>query len=241
MKRPSLVFRHLSCGLTALLMTLASATAHGQDAAGPDTLTPFSATYSASMSKGISLSGAGRRSLRRQEDNTWLYRTRVDSFIADIDESLVFRWDNGRVIPLRYRYELSGLMIRDRTESIDFDWQAGTATGDHEGDPFTLSLKAGTLDPLGYQLQLRQDLKSGKREVTYPVIDKGDYDEDRFAVVDQPEGQPLKVEKVRDADSKRQTLLWLDPDQDYLLVRLRQVEPDGSEYELKLKEARLQD
>ncbi|NWO05513.1 MAG: DUF3108 domain-containing protein [Alteromonadaceae bacterium] len=207
-------------------------------------LYPYSATYSASMSRGITLNGAGKRELSDQGNGVWLYRTEVDSFIADINESLVFRWDDGQVVPLRYRYELSGFMISDRKQAIDFDWQAGIASGHHRGDAFELELKEGALDPLGFQLQLHQDLKAGKRDVTYQVIDKGDYDEDRFAVLEEEtlklNGRAitaLKAEKVRDDDSNRETLMWFDPKQDYLLVRLLQVEPDGSEYELRLKEA----
>ena len=214
--------------------------------ATPAELSPYSATYSASLSKGIKLNGAGKRELTEQGNGVWLYRTEVDSFIADINESLIFRWDNGQVVPLRYRYELSGLMISDRKQAIDFDWQAGIASGHQRGDAFELELKDGTLDPLGFQLQLHQDLKAGKRDVTYQVLDKGDYDEDRFAVLDEEtlnlNGRSitaLKAEKVRDDDSKRETLMWFDPQQDYLLVRLLQVEPDGSEYELRLKEAEL--
>ena len=67
---------------------------------------------------------------------------------------------------------------------------------------------------MGYQLQLRRDIKSGQREMTYRVIDKGDYDTDRFAVIDEEtlsdngEGKAtLKAEKVRDSDSKRKTLM----------------------------------
>lgn len=211
-------------------------------------LAPYEARYTASMSKGVSLNGEGVRELTDQGNNVWLYRTDVDSFIADINESLIFRWENGQVIPLRYRYHLSGFLIKDRKQSIDFDWQAGIATGSYRGDKFEVELRDNTLDPLGYQLQLHQDLKAGKRDVTYQVLDKGDYDDDRFAVIDEDSRSDngrtmntLKAEKVRDEDSKRQTLMWFDPARDYLLVRLLQVEPDGSEYELKLKDATLAD
>jgi hypothetical protein len=209
---------------------------------------PYEARYTASMSKGVSLNGEGVRELTDQGNNVWLYRTDVDSFIADINESLIFRWEDGQVIPLRYRYHLSGFLIKDRKQSIDFDWQAGIATGSYRGDKFEVELRDNTLDPLGYQLQLHQDLKAGKRDVTYQVLDKGDYDDDRFAVIDEDSlsdngrtMNTLKAEKVRDEDSKRQTLMWFDPARDYLLVRLLQVEPDGSEYELKLKDATLAD
>ncbi len=211
-------------------------------------LAPYEARYTASMSKGVSLNGEGVRELTDQGNNVWLYRTDVDSFIADINESLIFRWEDGQVIPLRYRYHLSGFLIKDRKQSIDFDWQAGIATGSYRGDKFEVELRDNTLDPLGYQLQLHQDLKAGKRDVTYQVLDKGDYDDDRFAVIDEDSlgdngrtMNTLKAEKVRDEDSKRQTLMWFDPARDYLLVRLLQVEPDGSEYELKLKDATLAD
>lgn len=238
--------------MTGLLFTVGAVAATEEKASAPETgsppsLTPYSATYSASMSKGIKLNGAGKRELKDQGNGAWLYRTEVDSFIADINESLIFNWENGQIVPLRYRYELSGLMISNRKQSIDFDWEAGVATGDYRGDEFRLELKENALDPLGYQLQLRQDLKAGKREMTYNVIDKGDYDDERFAVLDEEtltlngrSMSALKAEKVRESDSKRETLMWFNPTRNYLLVRLQQVEPDGSEYELRLKDATIQ-
>ena len=58
-------------------------------------LAPYEARYTASMSKGVSLNGEGVRELTDQGNNVWLYRTDVDSFIADINESLIFRWEDG--------------------------------------------------------------------------------------------------------------------------------------------------
>jgi len=209
-------------------------------------LAPYQATYTASMDKGISLNGTAKRTLTQKEGNVWLYRTDVDSFIADIDESLVLKWENNQVIPLRYRYRLSGFLIKDREQSIDFDWEAGVATGKDEGEPFELKLREGALDPLGFQLQLSQDIKAGKRDMTYHVIDGEDYDEDRFSILEQEPLKTnrgsinaLKAEKVRDKESKRQTLMWFAPEADYLLVRLLQTEPDGSRYELRLNRSDL--
>ncbi|WP_029655390.1 DUF3108 domain-containing protein [Marinobacter daepoensis] len=240
------VRRKIRCRLLAGL--IAGLSALPATATESPQLTPYKAHYTAAMSKGVSLNGEGERVLSSQGNNVWLYRTDVDSFIADIDESLIFRWEDGQVVPLRYRYRLSGFLIKDREQSIDFDWQAGLASGSYRGKAFEVELRENTLDPLGYQLQLHQDLKAGKRDVTYQVLDKGDYDDDRFAVIDEDslnkDGQnrnTLKAEKVREKDSRRQTLMWFDPARDYLLVRLLQVEPDGSEYELKLKDATLAD
>ncbi len=209
-------------------------------------LAPYEVTYTAAMDKGITLNGTAKRTLTKKDGNVWLYRTDVDSFIANIDESLILKWENNQVIPLRYRYRLSGFLIKDREQSIDFDWDAGVAIGKDRGKPFKLKLQEGALDPLGFQLQLSQDIKAGKRDMTYLVIDGDDYDEDRFAVIDQ---EPLntnrgsittlKAEKVRDEGSKRETLMWFAPNENFLLVRLLQVEPDGSRYELRLNRSDL--
>lgn len=208
-------------------------------------LTPFEVSYTASVEKGVSLNGSAKRTLTSKGHGIWLFRTDVNSFIADIDESLVLKWNGEKVIPLRYRYRLSGFLIKDRKQSIDFDWDKGTATGEYRGKPFKLELKDGTLDPMGFQLQLYLDIKAGKRDMVYEVIDRGSYDTDHFAVVDE---EPLKTdsgtiatikaEKVRE-NSKRKTLMWFAPDDEYLLVRLQQTEPDGSKYELNLKDAQL--
>ncbi|SFR41117.1 Protein of unknown function [Marinobacter daqiaonensis] len=246
------VIRHL---MPALLLTLAmTGTVSGSERettpANPGLaeveLTPLKATYSATMDKGISINGSATLSLTHQEDGTWLYRFDVESFIADIDESLTLRWQDGRVQPLEYRYALEGLMVSNRSRAMNFNWPAGTVNGSYNGDTFTMPLEEGALDPLGFQLQLRQDLKAGKESMSYPVADDGDYDHDRFTVVDS---EPLKtefgiletikVEKVRGEGSKRETLLWFAPELDYLLVRLVQVEPDGSRYEVTLDKAEI--
>ncbi|MEX0605179.1 DUF3108 domain-containing protein [Marinobacter sp.] len=211
-------------------------------------LTALRSRYSASIDKGVAINGSAVRSLEPQSDGTWLYRFDVDSFIADIEESLSFRWENNQVIPLHYRYKLSGFMIRNRERSIEFNQEAQTVSGHFEGDKFRMDLKKNALDPLGYQLQLMLDLKAGRRELTYSVTDEGDYDEHRFAVLGEEslktalgELNTIKAEKVRDSDSKRETLMWFAPELDYLLVRLVQVESDGTRYEIEIKEADISD
>jgi Protein of unknown function (DUF3108) len=231
--------------LTGALL-LGASLAQASDEQEDVTLQPMKLSYNASLDKGISLNGDARRILEQRDDGTWHFRTDVDSFVADIDESLIFRWEDNQVVPLRYRYKLSGLFIRDREEAIDFDWENNVVSGHHEGDKFSMKLEKGAMDPMGYQLQLSQDIKAGKREMEYRVIDKGDYDTDKFAVVDEEtvringsDIRTLKAEKVRDSESKRESLMWFAPERDYLLIRFLQVEPDGSEYELTISDAKV--
>jgi len=236
-------------GLLALaLVTLSAASLTGEANATPSELNPIAASYSASMDKGLSINGSAQRTLKQQPDGSWKYDFNVDSFIADINESVIFRWDEGRVVPIEYRYRLDGLMVRDRSRALNFNWPAKSMSGSYDGESFTVPLAANALDPLGFQLQLRQDLKAGKKEMHYTVADEDDFDEDQFRVIGEEvestrfgELQTVKVEKVREDDSKRETLMWFAPALDYLLVRLIQVEPDGSRYEVRLDDADLTD
>ncbi|WP_404363456.1 DUF3108 domain-containing protein [Marinobacter sp.] len=213
----------------------------------PISLTPLRATYSAAMDKGVTINGSATRLLEPQPDGTWILRFDVESFLADIDESLRFRWEDNQVIPLSYRYKLSGFMIGSRERTIDYDWENQTVSGNFEGESFSMALVPGALDPMGYQLQLRQDLKAGKTQMEYQVTDDGDFDRDEFAVIgretlDTELGQvsTVKVEKVRAPRKKRSTVMWFAPELDYLLVRLVQIESNGSRYEINIEDANIQ-
>ncbi len=217
-------------------------------AAEPVELTPLVARFSASMDKGIALKGSAVRTLKLQDDGTWMLSFDVDSLIADITESLRFRWQDGQVIPLSYRYKLSGFMLRNRERSLNYDWDRKMVTGHYEGETISMSLPEDALDPLGYQLQLRQDLKAGKTRVEYLVTNQGSFDQDEFAVIgeemlDTRVGRvnTVKVHKVRAPGKKRETLMWFVPEMDYLLVKLVQVESDGSRYEINVEDAVITD
>lgn len=210
-------------------------------------LKPIKAKYSASLEKGIPFSGSATRTLKQRDDGLWEYRFDVDSFIADIRESLLLEWDGRRVIPLEYRYKLSGMMIPDRAARLDFDWNKYRVRNDIKDKPWYMDIHRGVLDKLGFQLQLRQDLKAGKRRMVYEIADGGQLKEYEFRVVGETvlntdnhgAVRTVQVEKVREPYKKRETDLWFAPEWDYLLVRMVQVESDGTRYEINLDEARL--
>lgn len=210
-------------------------------------LNPIHAKYSAKLEKGVPFQGSATRSLEQRDDGRWLYRFDVDSLIADIQESLVLEWDGRRVIPIEYNYKLSGLVVPNRTAQLSFDWDSFQVLNDVKDQPWYMPIHAGVLDKLGFQLQLRQDLKAGKRRMIYEIADGGQLKEYEFKVMgeevidteDQGEVNTVLVEKIREPYKKRKTHLWFAPEWDYLLVRMVQVENDGTRYEINLDEARL--
>ena len=84
--------------LTGALL-LGASLAHASDEQEDVTLQPMKLSYNASLDKGISLNGDARRILEQRDDGTWHFRTDVDSFVADIDESLIFAGKTIRWFP----------------------------------------------------------------------------------------------------------------------------------------------
>ncbi|WP_373187612.1 DUF3108 domain-containing protein [Halopseudomonas sp.] len=205
-------------------------------------LTPFTASYAADMKK-IPVNGEAIHSLEQNTDGTWNLSFTAGMFVARLSEESTLRLEKDRVVPLSYHYERKGLG-RSRETTQVFDWESAVVKGVYKGDSFMLPLEPGILDKTTYQLALQRDLMDGRTEMTYRVVDGDDIDEYRFKVVGEDRvttraGQfdAIEVQRVRDADSKRETTLWFAKDWNYLLVRLSQVETDGQHYRIMLKEA----
>lgn len=212
-------------------------------------LTPFEAVYRASLDAGLTLNARATRRLEQQEDGNWLFRFDVSSLLADRTESVRFAWDGQRVIPQQYHYSLSGWVVSNRQARLDFDWSRQRVLNDVMGQPWYLDIQPGVLDKLGFQLQLRQDVKRGKRRMRYQVADGGLLKTYEFAVegremlstANQGEVETLLVHKVKAPYRERDLRLWLAPAWDYLVVRMVQEEEDGSRHEIQLERARFPD
>lgn len=205
-------------------------------------LIPHKAGYNANIEKGISLKGDAIRELTKLDDGRWHYRFDVKSLVADIDESVIFSWQNDHVIPARYDYELNGMMIKDRLQKVDFDWTSQQAIGKERNSNWRIAIPELALDRLGYQLQLLADVQNRKTEMHYQIVHKGKVRPSTFQVmreenIDTVFGKVTSIvlEKVREESSKRITHLWFSKAHPFLLLKMKQIEEDGEEYEIIVK------
>ncbi len=204
----------------------------------------FSATYKAEYS---GLSVTATRSLKLLEDDSMLFTFTANHWLASIEESSHFVWqDSGRLRPLTYRYQRSGLG-RDRHAELNFDWQNLTVINDVESKPWKMSIPEDALDKLSYQLQLRQDLLHDQTLTSYQIADGGRLKTYDFSllgteILETPLGRlnTLKVARVR-KDDDRKTVIWLAVDWNNLLVKIQQTEDDGKQFEINIQSAQLDD
>jgi hypothetical protein len=205
-------------------------------------LKPFSASYTADW-KQLPVSGSAERSLEALADGQWKLNFTASMLVAGLTEESVLRTEASSVVPLTYTYERNGLGKGKKIE-LTFDWNAKQVIGSDRGKPVKLPLVRGLLDKSSYQLALQADVAEGTKTMSYQVVDGDEVETYDFRVLGEEVVRTkaglvdaIKVERVRDpTQSSRKTILWFAKDWDYLLVRLHQVEKDGKEYQIMLKD-----
>lgn len=166
--------------------------------------------------------------------------------LISVEESSRFRWDDNGAVPLEYHYQQGG--VRHRDERVQFDQEQRSAQLSRENREQTLTLEGQVLDDLSFSAQLSADLLADPAlhavdtVLRYQIVDARRLDTHEYRVLGLEkittgagELEALKLERVRDANSDRSTILWLAPANQFTLARLQQVE-NGSNMELTLKE-----
>ena len=204
---------------------------------------PFRATYRANY-KGLPLRANGLRQLIHEPDGSYRLFTKASAMFISVSEETQFRVNDGRIEPVSYLYQRKGLG-RSKTESQQFDTEGACIR--HEDGASTV-WPEGAYDKLLFQLQMKQDISISFAEgrpwpdMNYTIVDGKQVKNYQFKVVgtetlETPIGQltTVKVARVRE-NNARETIFWLSPEHDFLLVQLRQSEPDGSGFELYLQD-----
>jgi len=208
-------------------------------------LQPFKASYTADW-KQVPISGTAGRSLKALDNGRWELDFEASMLVASLKETSTLRMESDAFLPLTYRFDRSGLGKSKQVE-LDFDWTEKQVLGNDRGEPVRFPLNRGLMDKSTYQLVLQHDVAAGKQSVSYQVIDGDEIETYDFRVLGEERVRTkaglidaIKVERVRDpTQSSRKTVLWFAKDWNYLLVRLHQVEKDGKEYQIMLKDGQV--
>ncbi len=201
---------------------------------------PYRASYSATLSN-IPVDGKAERKLIQNSDGSWTLSFEADMFLYSFSEVSHFRFTDGLVRPTSYQMK-KGPLGKKKTAEVAFDWSKKIADSREDSDRWKVSLKPSDLDQISYQQQLQYDIKSGRKEFSYSVIDEDERDLYTFRIeteeiLETPAGKlsTVRLKRVRD-NNKRQTWIWLAKDWGDLLVQLKQTEK-GKDYIVTLRQA----
>lgn len=212
-------------------------TAPGFAASAP--VSPFKATY---VAKFNGMPVEAQRELVKV-GNGYRLSTSANNVLGQMSESELFSIDAKGVIQLDQYHSQQSFFGIAKAEDLVIDATKGTARYTRKDKQRDIALAPGYLGPVSYQLQLARDLAAKAPAYHYQVINRGKVKDYRFEaigeeVVETAIGpiRTLKLRRVRD-NQERETLFWMAPEWNYLLIKLWQREEDGQSYELTLSTA----
>ena len=195
-------------------------------------MNPYSATYKAKYN-GIDITSTHQ--LVTNESGLHQETSEATSVFGKISESSTFLIsDEGYLESKKYSFKRS-LLGATRSEVQDFNWAAGELTYTKNSRSNKLPLDRHVFDMLTHKLQIRRDLKAGFLASSYPVMSRDKIKEYEYEIVGleilETSIGPIKTTKIRrvvNSNKKRETVLWLANDWEFLTVKLVHLEKGES-------------
>ncbi|MDC0598737.1 DUF3108 domain-containing protein [Gammaproteobacteria bacterium] len=207
---------------------------------------PFAAEYEARY-QGIQ--AQADRSLEQLDEEQFLLRSRIKlrllgKTVSRIDEQSQFLWLNNQVQSQAYEYIQTGL--GEKARSVAFDWQNNSAVTLVNDEQNSLALDIPVLDELSSFMEIKRQLEDNIDNIYFNVVDEDEIESQHYQVLGEEQlSTPLgnfnaiKLQRVRNPESKRSTEIWLATDWDYLLLKLYQTNSSGEVFEINLRQASL--
>ncbi|MBW8192206.1 DUF3108 domain-containing protein [Neiella marina] len=194
--------------------------------------------------------GNGQRTFHNSTDGRWYFASESNlSWFILSDKRKEQSWlklTDGQVNSVEYQFNRSGTGP-DKESHIIFDDDKKSLTDIYDDDPLETDWSEDLLDPVGYQLQMRLDVAAGKKELSYPVLYKGERRDYRYEVVgeellDLPIGkvEAVKIKRIRN-NKRRETFVWLSKDHDFIVARIWQSKDGEEQADLRLADYQLFD
>lgn len=221
--------------LTALLLALSTpASSSGSESAASPIL-PFSHQLTA-RSDGIPFAIKATRSLTQLPDGTWELTVLASNWLGEIRETTRFDWQSCTPRSSQWSYLRRGLG-QEREAQVMLNRSAGTATATRGERRREYPINEDTTDKLSQTLALQCLLEQGEEQLALDVADERGRETVQYRIkgeqwLDTDAGRlrTVVVERVREQDSHRKTLLWFAADHQHALVKLVQVEDDKTHH-----------
>ena len=150
-------------------------------------------------------------------------------FVSDVvTESSHFDLKDGRPHPLLYRYTQTG---HEKSETIQFDWDKGTAYTEEDGRPKTNRIDADTADVFLTQLLVSVDAAVKRSDAHYVVLDHRE--KSSYMLQPLPDAKVKTAEteydvvvlELKDVGKDRTMDFYLSPALHYLPVQVQLKDP----------------
>ncbi len=187
-------------------------------------MSPFQASYQFNYN-GKNM-GSATRTLSKSGNNwTYVFAAKAGA-MASATETSHFSLNNSGDIVSNSFNRHSKILVHNNSISIDFNPNAKTISTKKDKKAYSFDWKAGVLDELNAELQLREDLKSSGLKSNYLIADAKEVESRHFIkqgneTVKTSYGtfDTIKV-VLKHNKPNRDTIFWLAPKLDYAPVKV---------------------
>lgn len=194
-------------------------------------MSPFQASYQfAYNGKNV---GSATRSLT-QSGNNWSYVFVAKAAgLASATETSKFSLNKNQIVSSSFS-RTSKVLVHNNTMSIKFNPNAKTINTSKDKENRSFAWKAGVLDELNAELQIREDLKASGLKSNYLLADAKEIESRKFVrqgaekiKTNYGTFDTIKVVMQHDKPG-RETIFWLAPKLDYLPVKVTHQDKKSS-------------
>ena len=197
----------------------------GSIAFAADPLLPFEAKLKATRFGAVDVHLTGTMYLRTK-DNQWEFALNAKKGgISTQEVSKGTLLQDNRFLPTSYNKKARVFLIKEDIE-WRFDWPKNKVTGQVKKDKLSHTIKANTFDPLSYQLELRQQLKTGATELNVINLRYKNPEPHRFEVIGEElldvDGDLIYTKIVKQVQPQKKDtkyLIWVAPELDYITLK----------------------
>jgi hypothetical protein len=190
-------------------------------------MSPFQANYQFSYN-GKNM-GTATRTLSKSGNNwSYVFAAKAGG-IASATESSNFSLNGSNITSGSFK-RTSKILVHNNTMSINFNPSAKTINTKKDDKARSFAWKAGVLDELNAELQIREDLKNGGLKANYAIADAKEVEARKFVKqgaekVKTSYGTFDTVKVVMKHDKPgRETVFWLAPKLDYAPVKVSHLD-----------------
>lgn len=208
---------------SCLLTALTSLVLLGGVSSSSFALSPFNASYQFSYNgKNV---GSATRQLA-QNGNSWTYSFSAKAAaLASANETSRFSLSNGQIQSSSFS-RTSKVLVHSNKLNITFNPSSKVISTQKDDKARSFAWRAGVLDELNAELQVREDLKGGGLKGTYYIADAKSADARQFIKqgtesVTTPYGTYSTIKVLLKHDNAtKSSIFWLAPQLDYLPVKM---------------------
>jgi hypothetical protein len=199
-----------------------------------DEISSYSLHYLASAN---GIKGNAQRTLTRIDPSTFELTNTLEARVAgqlitSLKEISKVELFENSIRPILYSMQQSG--ITTASLEIDYDWSDMLITTDDLQQLSRRKLRTNIFDQLSHQLILQQQITESNTELTFTIINKGDFEIYSYEILGEekittPLGifESIKVARLYGENSRRETIFWLAPDIGGILLRAEQTTQSG--------------